>query len=109
VVRVNLDRDVSTDDPVTLQVLDLEVQRQLDVEHAKASSTRKNYAHATAAMQAFGVKIGAGILPTVKHSPPVPSALVRLAWYVLDAMLRGGRGRKGRTLGTLEGHRSLIG
>ena len=106
VVRVNLGRDVSTDDPVTLQVLDLEVQRQLDVEHAKASSTRKNYAHATAAMQAFGVKIGAGILPTVKHSPPVPSALVRLAWYVLDAMLRGGRGRKGRSLGTLEGHRS---
>lgn len=108
VVRVNLDRDVSTDDPVTLHVLDLEVQRQLDVAHSKAPSTLKGYAFATSAMEAFGKKIGASILPAISHKPPTPSSSIRLSWYVLDAMLRGGRLLKGRSLGTVESHRSAF-
>ena len=95
VVRVNLDRDVSTDDPVTFA-------------HSKAPSTLKGYAFATSAMEAFGKKIGANILPAISHKPPTPSSSIRLSWYVLDAMLRGGRLLKGRSLGTVESHRSAF-
>jgi hypothetical protein len=88
--------------------MDLEVQRQLDVAHSKAPSTLKGYAFATSAMEAFGKKIGANILPTFSHKPPTPSASIRLSWYVLDAMLRGGRRNTGRSLGTIESHRSAF-
>ena len=106
VVRANTGRDVSHAVPGSHLCLDLEIQRQIDEQHAKAIGTRGNYVSATSQIARFGVAIGVELLPTVSSAPPVRSLAVLMSWYTLNAMLSGGRASAGRTLSTMDGHNS---
>jgi hypothetical protein len=104
VVRAQLQRDVAPTDADTMLAYDLEVQRQIDVWNGRAQSTTKGYLGSHRSIARFGKAIGVSLFPVTK--PPVPKLNLSIvfAWYVLNAMLTGGRGKRGRTLGTLDSH-----
>ena len=106
VVRANTGRDVSPAVPGSHLCLDLEIQRQIDEQHAKATGTRGNYVSATSQIARFGAAIGVELLPVVSSAPPVRSLAVLMSWYTLNAMRSGGRAAAGRTLSTMDGHNS---
>jgi hypothetical protein len=106
VVFANLGRRVSPGDKIARLCYDLEVQHQLDKWHGRASSTLRGYQSAQLAIRRFGARLGIELFPRPDGVPLEPDLGVVMAWYVLYAMLTGGRTAEGRSLATLEGHRS---
>ena len=90
-VRAQLGRDFCPGDYEFACCFDLEVQRQLDIWNGRAPSTLKGYLSTQRAIRQFGSRIGVNLFPMHRPPPPAFSLSVILMWYILDAMLSGGR------------------
>ena len=104
VVRVNLRLAPGRPSLNITGLLDLETQRQIDVQNARALSTRSSYLSHTRALREFGHLIGVDLLPTHNARHPQPDLAIPTAWYTLDRMSHGGQHGHGRALSTLDGH-----
>ena len=98
VVRVNLRLAPGRPSPNLTGLLDLETQRQIDVQNARALSTRSSYLSHTRALREFGLSIGVDLLPTHSTRHPQPDLAIPTAWYTLDRMSHGGQHGRGRAL-----------
>ena len=106
VVHAHLGRRPAPLDRVAQLCRDLEVQRQLDVWHGRASSTLRGYHRSQLAIRRFGVTIGVNFFPEPAQESLDADLGIVMAWYILHAMLSGGRVHQGRTLDTLRSHSS---
>ena len=91
VVRVNLRLAPGRPSLNITGLLDLETQRQIDVQNARALSTRSSYLSHTRALREFGHLIGVDLLPTHNARHPQPDLAIPTAWYTLDRMSHGGQ------------------